>query len=130
VNGHRCHQPSWWGFDSTSSIPPGPILARASADLVHVDLVHSSVIRRRAIIHGHVQGVFFREETRRHASARGVGGWVCNLPDGTVEAVFEGEPDAVEELLEFAASGPALARVDRVDVEGEEPQGLSGFEVR
>jgi acylphosphatase len=87
-------------------------------------------IRRRAIIHGHVQGVFFREETRRRASALGVGGWVSNLPDGTVEAVFEGDPGAVEAMLEFVAEGPALASVDRVDVEEEEPQGLDRFEVR
>jgi acylphosphatase len=92
--------------------------------------VHSSVIHRRAIIHGHVQGVFFREETRRRASALAVAGWVRNVPDGTVEAAFEGEPDAVEAMLEFCAEGPPLARVDRVDVEDEEAQGLSGFEVR
>ena len=91
---------------------------------------HSSPIRRRAIIHGHVQGVFFREETRRRAAALGVAGWVRNLVDGTVEAVYEGEPDAVEAMLAFSADGPSLARVDRVDVEEEEPQGLSGFEVR
>jgi acylphosphatase len=92
--------------------------------------VHSSGIRRRAIIHGHVQGVFFREETRRRAAPLGVMGWARNLADGTVEAVLEGEPDAVETMLEFIAEGPALARVDRVDVEEDEPQGLSGFEVR
>ena len=91
---------------------------------------HSSRIRRRAIIHGHVQGVFFREETRRRASALGVGGWVSNLPDGTVEAVFEGEPGAVEEMLAFASEGPRGARVDRVEVEEEEPQGLDRFEIR
>lgn len=91
---------------------------------------HSSRIRRRAIIHGDVQGVFFRDETRRRASALGLGGWVSNLPDGSVEAVFEGEPDAVGAMLEFVAAGPALARVDRVDVEEEEPQGLSEFEAR
>jgi acylphosphatase len=68
--------------------------------------------------------------TRRRASSRGVAGWVSNLPDGTVEAVFEGDPDAVEAMLEFAAEGPRLARVDRLDVEDEEPQGLDGFEVR
>ncbi|HEX3242505.1 MAG TPA: acylphosphatase [Solirubrobacterales bacterium] len=81
-------------------------------------------------MHGHVQGVFFREETRRRAASRGVAGWVRNLPDGTVEAVFEGDPDAVESMLEFAAGGPRLARVDRVDVEEEEAQGLGGFDVR
>jgi acylphosphatase len=87
-------------------------------------------IRRRAIIHGHVQGVFFREETRRRAVWLVVGGWVTNRPDGTVEAVFEGEPDAVEAMLEFCRRGPRGARVDRVDVVEEEPQGLGGFAIR
>jgi acylphosphatase len=55
---------------------------------------------------------------------------VRNLPDGTVEAVFEGEPDAIEEMIAFSAKGPRGARVDRVDVEEEESQGLNGFEIR
>jgi acylphosphatase len=82
------------------------------------------------IIHGQVQGVFFREETRRRATALGVAGWVRNLPDGTVEAAFEGEPDAVEAMLAFSAEGPRGANVDRVEVEDEEPLGLAGFEIR
>jgi acylphosphatase len=82
------------------------------------------------IIHGHVQGVFFREETRRRASSRGVAGWVRNLPDGAVEAVLEGEPDEVEAMLAYCREGPRGARVDRVEVEEQEPQGLSGFEIR
>jgi acylphosphatase len=81
-------------------------------------------------IHGRVQGVFFREETRRRAVALGVAGWVRNLPDGAVEAVFEGEPDAIETMLAFCGEGPPGARVDRIDVDEEEPLGLSGFEVR
>ena len=87
-------------------------------------------IRRRAIIHGRVQGVFFRDTTRRRAEARGLAGWVRNRPDGTVEAVFEGDPEAVEAMLAFCREGPRGAGVERVEVGEEEPEGLSGFEVR
>jgi acylphosphatase len=86
--------------------------------------------RRRVVVHGNVQGVFFRDSTRQRAESRGVAGWVRNRPDGTVEAVFEGDPDAVEALVEFARSGPSHADVDRVDVRDEQPEGLSGFDVR
>jgi acylphosphatase len=89
----------------------------------------SSVIRRKLVVQGHVQGVFFRETTRRRALAAGVAGWARNLPDGTVEAVFEGEADAVERLIAFCREGPRGARVDWVDVASEEPEGRSGFEI-
>ena len=82
------------------------------------------------IVQGHVQGVFFRETTRRRAGTAGVAGWVRNLPDGRVEAVFEGERDAVDTLVAYVREGPRGARVDWVDVEAEEPEGLSGFEIR
>jgi acylphosphatase len=88
------------------------------------------LIRRRAIVHGRVQGVFFRDTTRRQAASRGLVGWVRNLPDGTVEAVFEGRPEAVEALLSFCREGPRGARVERVEVSEEEPEGLDAFEVR
>jgi acylphosphatase len=88
------------------------------------------VIRRRVVVHGHVQGVFFRDSVRRLAQQRGVTGWVANRADGAVEAVFEGEPDAVERLVELCRAGPRGARVDSVDVVDEEPEGLSGFAVR
>jgi len=88
------------------------------------------VIRRRVIVHGRVQGVFFRDSTRREAQERGVAGWVRNRVDGTVEAVFEGEPDAVETAVEFTRTGPPRARVERVEVFEEEPEGLAGFEIR
>jgi acylphosphatase len=88
------------------------------------------VQRRRVAVQGHVQGVFFRETTRRRALADGVAGWVRNLPDGSVEAVFEGERDAVDRLVAFMRDGPRGARVDWVDVVSEEPEGLSGFGVR
>ena len=88
------------------------------------------MIRRRVLVRGHVQGVFFRETTRRRALAAGVAGWVRNNPDGSVEAVLEGEREEVEALVAFAREGPRGARVEWVDVESEEPEGLAGFEVR
>ena len=86
--------------------------------------------RRRVVVQGHVQGVFFRETTKRRALSRGVAGWVRNRRDGAVEAVFEGERDAVGALVAYAREGPRGARVERVDVEAEEPEGLRGFEIR
>jgi acylphosphatase len=86
-------------------------------------------MRRRVVVHGRVQGVFFRDTTRRMAADRGVAGWVRNRPDGAVEAVFEGEPEAVEGMVRFAHEGPRGAAVERVEVFEEEPEGLSGFSV-
>jgi acylphosphatase len=87
-------------------------------------------VRRRIVVHGRVQGVFFRDSLRRRAAAEGVAGWARNTPEGTVEAVFEGEPSAVERLLSFARQGPSDARVEEVQVFEEEPEGLSGFSIR
>jgi acylphosphatase len=87
------------------------------------------VVRTRVVVHGHVQGVFFRESVRRRARAESVSGWVRNNRDGTVEAVFEGDQVSVERLVAFAREGPAGARVDRVDAFGEEPEGVAGFAV-
>jgi acylphosphatase len=77
-----------------------------------------------------VQGVFFRDSTRRLAAQHGVSGWVSNRWDGTVEAVFEGDEEAVERLVRFSHEGPRGAQVDRVEVTEEEPEGLSSFTVR
>ncbi len=88
------------------------------------------MIRRRVVASGHVQGVFFRETARRRALALGVAGWIRNNSDGSVEAAFEGAEDAVERLVEFCREGPRGARVEWVDVIAEEPEGLSGFDVR
>jgi acylphosphatase len=88
------------------------------------------VIRRRAIVHGRVQGVFFRDTTRRMARSRGLGGWVRNAPEGTVEAVFEGEMDAVESMVRWCHDGPRGAVVERVEVADEEPEGLTEFRIR
>jgi acylphosphatase len=88
------------------------------------------MVRRRLVIHGRVQGVFFRDTLRRLADHADVAGWARNTADGNVEAVLEGEEDAVERLVAFAGRGPAGARVDRVDVSQEEPEGLGGFSIR
>jgi acylphosphatase len=90
----------------------------------------SEVVRRRVVVAGHVQGVFFRDTTRREAERRGVAGWVCNRADGAVEAVFEGPPSDVDALVDFARKGPRGAEVSDVDVSEEEPEGLEGFSVR
>jgi acylphosphatase len=88
------------------------------------------VTRRRVVVHGFVQGVYFRDTVRRHADAKGVAGWVRNNRDGTVEAVFEGAGEAVEALVALCRAGPRGARVDDVEVFVEEPEQLSGFSVR
>jgi acylphosphatase len=88
-----------------------------------------SIIRRRVIVHGHVQGVFFRETARRRAEAARVAGWVRNCPDGTVEASFEGAADAVERMVRFCEQGPRGAQVDWIDVISEPPEGARGFRV-
>jgi acylphosphatase len=86
--------------------------------------------RRRVVISGDVQGVSFRDATRREAERAGLAGWVGNRDEGSVEAVFEGDADAVERLVEWCRSGPSSADVDGVEASEEEPQGESGFEVR
>jgi acylphosphatase len=86
-------------------------------------------IRRRVIVRGRVQGVFFRDTVRRAAESRGVAGWAANRDDGAVEAAFEGEPAAVEELIEVCRRGPSRARVESIEVAEEDPEGLSGFHV-
>jgi acylphosphatase len=88
------------------------------------------MVRRRVIVRGFVQGVFFRDSTRRLAQQHGVSGWVANRPDGAVEAVFEGEVDAVERLVAFSRKGPRGAQVESVEVAEEEPEGLTAFNVR
>jgi acylphosphatase len=88
------------------------------------------VTRRRVVVTGRVQGVFFRDTARRRAEAVGVSGWVRNRPDGALEAVFEGEAEAVDELVDFCRRGPSRAAVASVEVTDEEPEGLSGFQVR
>ena len=86
--------------------------------------------RAHVYVSGQVQGVSFRDATRQQAEELGLGGWVRNLQDGRVEAVFEGESETVRQMIEWCESGPSSADVDNVSVEEETPEGLSGFEAR
>ncbi|MES3518027.1 MAG: acylphosphatase [Natronomonas sp.] len=86
--------------------------------------------RAHVFVSGKVQGVYFRATTRDAARERGVDGWVRNLSDGRVEAVFEGEESAVTEMIEFCHEGPPRARVDDVEVDYEPHDGIDGFDVR
>jgi acylphosphatase len=85
-------------------------------------------VRRRVVASGRVQGVFFRDSTRREAQRRGVSGSAVNTADGTVECVFEGSAEAVEAMIAFVRGGPGHASVSSVEVTEEEPEGLSGFD--
>jgi acylphosphatase len=87
------------------------------------------MVRRRVVVHGQVQGVGFRYSLARAAETRGVAGWARNSPDGTLEAVFEGEPEAVDSLVRLCREGPRGAEVEQVDVLEEEPEGLTRFDV-
>jgi acylphosphatase len=87
-------------------------------------------VRRRVTVQGRVQGVGFRYAVARAAASRGVAGWVRNRPDGTVEAVFEGEQATVESLVRLCGDGPRGAEVEAVDTAEEEPEGLATFEIR
>ena len=82
------------------------------------------------LIWGRVQGVFFRDTCRRMAEQFGVSGWVRNLPDGSVEAVFEGPEGEVRRLVEWSRHGPRYAAVQDIRVQTEPPEGISGFQIR
>jgi acylphosphatase len=90
----------------------------------------SEVVARRIVASGRVQGVFFRDSTRREAIRLGVAGWVRNCPDGTVEAHAEGTPDAVGALVRWAREGPRHADVDELRVSDVEPENCARFEIR
>ena len=87
-------------------------------------------MRKRVVVRGNVQGVFFRETTLRLAQQHDVAGWVRNNRDGTVEAVFEGDEEDVERLVRFVREGPRGAHVERVETFEEEPESLRGFAIR
>lgn len=89
----------------------------------------ADVVRRRVVVDGRVQGVFFRDTCRRVAGRHGVRGWVANRHDGRVEAVFEGSRDAVGRMLLWCRQGPSSAVVTAVDVVDEEPLGEAGFRI-
>ena len=86
--------------------------------------------RAHVFVSGRVQGVSFRDATRSQAEQLGLSGWVRNTRDGQVEAVFEGDPDTVQQMIEWCKSGPSSADVEDVSVENEQPENLSGFKVR
>ena len=81
-------------------------------------------------VSGRVQGVYYRASTRERAREAGVDGWVRNLDDGRVEAVFEGPEQAVDTMIEWCETGSRAAEVEAVDVTIEPPEGVEGFEVR
>jgi acylphosphatase len=87
-------------------------------------------VRRRVLVSGRVQGVGFRAATQAKAQACGVAGWVRNCSDGSVEAAFEGDADAVAALVAFCRTGPRLARIEHVEVREEPSEGLARFELR
>ena len=87
----------------------------------------SAAVRKRVVVRGRVQGVFFRDSTSRRAEVAGVAGWVRNTPEGEVEAVFEGEPEAVDSMVEFCRRGPSRAEVTDIEVFEEDPESLRGF---
>ncbi len=87
-------------------------------------------VARRVVVSGRVQGVFFRDTMRREAHRHGIGGWVRNRPDGTVQAHLEGAPDAVAALVLWCRSGPRHAEVEDLEVTVVEPEGVDGFSVR
>lgn len=89
-----------------------------------------AAVRRRVVVRGRVQGVYFRQSCRATAEDAGVAGWVRNRSDGTVEAVLEGEPAAVERVVAWCGRGPRAALVAGVDVVDEPVEGLTGFRVR
>ena len=88
-------------------------------------------VRAHVFVSGRVQGIFFRQNTQKKAKKLAVTGWVKNLSDGRVEAIFEGEKERVEEMIKWARRGPILAKVNDLQVEWQEYQGeFNGFEIR
>jgi len=90
----------------------------------------STIIARKAIVSGLVQGVYFRQSCKDTAQQHGVFGSATNLPNGNVEVFLEGEEAAVAQVLEWCRRGPEAGRVDAVEITEEEPQGANGFDVR
>lgn len=86
--------------------------------------------RAHVYVSGRVQGVYYRATTRDQARTHGVDGWVCNLDDGRVEAVFEGSEEAVESMIEWCHEGSSAASVEDVEISYEESTGIDGFDIR
>jgi acylphosphatase len=90
----------------------------------------STSVARTVVVRGRVQGVFYRDSCRQEAERAGVSGWVSNEPDGSVRALLEGAPDAVERVVGWMRTGPPHASVDEVRVEEADAEGSEAFEVR
>jgi acylphosphatase len=88
------------------------------------------VKRAEVTVHGMVQGVFFRVETRDRARSLDLSGWVTNAPDGTVRVAFEGDDERVESMVDWCRRGPSGARVSGIDVTWGKPEGERGFSIR
>jgi acylphosphatase len=88
------------------------------------------IVRKRLLVQGRVQGVFFRASLQREATRHAVNGWARNRGDGNVEAVIEGEADAVDAVVRWCHVGPPRADVELVEITSEEPQGETRFAVR
>lgn len=93
------------------------------------DSQNSKILRIHVWISGQVQGVGYRLSTLSEARQRHLHGWVKNLPDGRVEAVFEGTPTNIEEIIKWCRQGPPTAIPETVEIEFEEVEGLQGFEI-
>ena len=87
-------------------------------------------MRSRVVVSGLVQGVFFRDTVRNAAEREGLGGWVRNKPDGTLEAVLEGDAEPVERVVALCREGPPAAEVRKVEVFDEPEEGLESFRIR
>ena len=91
----------------------------------------AEMVRRHIFLSGRVQGVFFRENTKNKAKELGVFGWIKNLADGQVEAVFEGSKEDIEQIIEWVKKGPPLAKVEKVEVLEQKYQGeFKDFEIK
>lgn len=88
------------------------------------------MVRAHVFVSGRVQGVFFRDSARKEAERRGVAGWARNLPDGRVEAIFEGPEEPVEAMVRWCGEGTLYANVEDVEATREDPEGLEGFRIR
>jgi acylphosphatase len=103
----------------------------ANAGYVLCGKKHMDSLRAKVIIHGFVQGVWFRQSTKDEAIRLGVNGWVMNLPAGTVQALFEGEKKKVEEIIGWSHRGPSGAQVSKVDISWEPYKGeFKHFDIR
>jgi acylphosphatase len=105
-------------------------MARVADGTVRENHRMSNTVRKRVVVRGRVQGVFFRSSVRERARAHGVSGWACNRADGALEVVLEGPPEAVDRVVRFCETGPSGARVDGTAVNEAEPEGIRGFEIR